>query len=214
MSHLGDIRVLVADSQPLFRDALARIVRQRRDMALVAEAAEGRTALALIRSMEPDVGLVDARLPGLDGAGVLNAVVREQLATRLVLLVSELRPGEAYRAVARGARGVLPKDATSDEVERAVRAVFRGQTAFGPDVQSELAHEIRLRADEQRPVLSRREQEILALIAEGQSAPQIAGRLHVATATVKTHILHVYDKLEVSERAAAVAVAMRRGLLE
>jgi two-component system, NarL family, nitrate/nitrite response regulator NarL len=208
------VRVLAADGQPLYRDALTRAIRDRPELELVAQAGNGRDALAAIGAEHPDVAVIDRRLPGLSGEQVLNAVARDGLGTRVLLMDARADPCEVYAALADGAAGYLTKDASARELCDAITAVARGRTVLSPELQAGIAGEIRLRAPHDRPVMSERERETLTLIARGLSAPQIGQTLHLSTATVKTHLHHIYEKLGVSERAAAVAEAMRRGLLE
>jgi two-component system, NarL family, nitrate/nitrite response regulator NarL len=208
------VRVLVADGQPLYRDALARAIRERPELELVGQACDGREALEALGAAEPDVALIDRSLTGLSGEQILNAVTRDGLRTRVVLIAAQPEPCEVYAALAEGAAAYLTKDADARELCDAVTAVARGKTVLASELQSAVAGEIRLRAPHDRPVMSDRERETLTLIAEGLSAPQIGRTLHLSTATVKTHLQHIYEKLGVSERAAAVAEAMRRGLLE
>jgi two-component system nitrate/nitrite response regulator NarL len=208
------VRVLAADGQPLYRDAVARAIRERPELELVGQAGDGREALAAIGTQQPDVAVIDRTLTGLSGKQVLNAVARDGLRTRVVLIAAKPEPGEVYAALAEGAAGYLTKDADARELCDAITAVARGKTVVASELQAGVAGEIRLRAPHDRPVMSERERETLVLIAEGLSAPQIGRTLHLSTATVKTHLQHIYEKLGVSERAAAVAEAMRRGLLE
>ena len=214
MSTAQRVRVLAADSHPLYRDAMSRAIRERPDLELVAQATDGRGALEEISAVEPDVALLELNLPGLDGEQILNAVDREGLPTRVVLISAEPAPDGVYHAIANGAAGYLTKDAEAREICDTITAVARGKTIFAAELQAGIAGEIRLRAVDERPFMSDREQEVLTLIAQGLSAPQIGRSIHLSTATVKTHLQHIYDKLGVSERAAAVAEAMRRGLLE
>jgi two-component system nitrate/nitrite response regulator NarL len=208
------VRVLAADGKPLYRDAVARAIRERPELELVGQASDGRAALQAIGAEEPDVAVLDRTLTGLSGEQVLNAVARDGLRTRVVLIAARAEPGEVYAALAEGAAGYLTKDADARQLCDAITAVARGRTVLAPELQAGVAGEIRLRAVHDRPVMSDRERETLTLIAEGLSAPQIGRTLHLSTATVKTHLQHIYEKLGVSERAAAVAEAMRRGLLE
>ena len=208
------MRVLAADGQPLYRDAVARAIRERPELELVGQVGDGREALEAIDAAQPDVALIDRTLTGLSGNQVLNAVARDGLRTRVVLIAARPEPAEVYAALADGAAGYLTKDADARELCDAITAVARGRTVLAPELQAGIAGEIRLRAPRDRPFMSERECETLTLIAEGLSAPQIGTTLHLSTATVKTHLQHIYEKLGVSERAAAVAEAMRRGLLE
>jgi two-component system nitrate/nitrite response regulator NarL len=208
------VRVLAADGQPLYRDAVARAIRERPELELIGQVGNGRDALEAICAEQPDVAVIDRTLTGLSGAQVLNAVARDGLRTRVVLMAARADPCEVYAALAEGAAGYLTKEASARELCDAIAAVARGRTVLSPELQAGIAGEIRLRAPHDRPVMSERERETLTLIAEGLSAPQIGRTLHLSTATVKTHLQHIYEKLGVSERAAAVAEAMRRGLLE
>jgi two-component system nitrate/nitrite response regulator NarL len=185
--RLGPIRVISADAQPMFRDALARAIHQDRKLELVAEAEDVEQLSSAIRRLAPDVAVVEAEM--------LEPLPPEWEtgATRLLLLATEVSPEEAYDAIAQGAAGYLSKDAESPAIRRAIAAVARGETVLDRSAQTGIAKEIRLRTRDDRPELSSREQEILVLIAEGQTAPQIARRLHLSTATVKTHLLHLAD---------------------
>jgi two-component system nitrate/nitrite response regulator NarL len=208
------IAVLAADKQPLYREALARTVRQRPALRLVGEVGDGHAALEAIVHAKPDVAVLDVRLPGLDGPQVLNAVVRDGLATRVLLLAAAVQPSEAYGAIAAGAAGYLSKLTDAEGLYAAITAVADGSTVLAPDAQTEIAREIRRRACDDQPVLNDRERQILVLVADGHSADAIGRRLHLSSGTVKATLLKVYHRLEVSERAAAVAVALRRGLID
>jgi two-component system nitrate/nitrite response regulator NarL len=191
-----------------------RAISARPELELVGEAGDGRQALDAIGVARPDVALIGGTLPGLTGHQVLNAVARDGLRTRVVMIAARPDPQQVYAALAEGAAGFLTKDADARELCDAIAAVARGRTVLSPELQAGVAGEIRLRTSRDRPVMTVRERETLTLIAEGLSAPQIGRALHLSTATVKTHLQHIYEKLGVSERAAAVAEAMRRGLLE
>jgi two-component system, NarL family, nitrate/nitrite response regulator NarL len=205
---------VAVDAQPLYRQAVARAIRSRPELELVGAAGSGHEALRAIGASRPDVAVIGATLDGLSGRQVLNAVARDRLTTRVVMLAARPEPEQVYGALAAGAAGYLTKDADERELCDAIAAVGRGATVLSPELQGCVADEIRLRAPRDRPVMTERESQTLRLIAEGLSAPAIGSTLHLSTATVKTHIQHIYEKLGVSERAAAVAEAMRRGLLE
>jgi two-component system nitrate/nitrite response regulator NarL len=208
------LRVLVADDHPLYRKAIVEAIRARAQLEFAGDAADGREALQAIRAQRPDVAVVDAEMPGLDGFAVLNAVIRDRLPTRVLLLTADPDAGRALAAIGAGAAGCLFKDTDEDALCDAIVAVGRGETVLAPGVQTVHGHEPASRNGADRPPLSPREREVLALIADGLSAPEIAARLVLSTATVRTHLQHLYGKLGVSERAAAVAEAMRRGMLE
>ena len=208
------VRVLVADDHPLFREGVARAIKEWPELELIGEVADGRSALELIRSELPHVAIIDMRLPELDGAQIAAAVTRDGLTTRVLLLSAFADEQIVFRALEAGAAGYLTKDSTRDEIARAALAVGRGGTVLAPELTAGLASQIRRRGQDDTPVLTTREREVLTLLCEGQSAPQIAQKLFLGTTTVKSHLGHLYEKLGVSDRAAAVAEAMRRGLIE
>jgi two-component system nitrate/nitrite response regulator NarL len=196
------------------REGLLRAVTGQPALELVGSAGNGREALEQIRRIQPDVALLDVKMPELDGIAVVRAVARDGLPTRVVFLSAYVDSAVAYRALAEGAAGFLSKEASASAVCEAIVAAARGETVLSPEVQSGIADEIRMRAAPERLTLSARENEVLVLIAEGLSAPDIGKQLHLSPATVKGHLHSLYEKLGVKERAAAVAEAMRRGLLE
>jgi two-component system nitrate/nitrite response regulator NarL len=200
------VRVLMADSQPLFRDSLARAVAQRRSLEVVAELGEAEALPAALERARPDVAVIDDAL--------LGGTPLDAAPTRVVLLGGEPEPARAFAAIEAGAAGYLSRDSSADSMCDAILRAAAGEIVLDPAVQTGVAREVRLRAPSPRPLLSPRERQILQLIAKGLSAPQIGRELQIGTGTVKTHILHLYEKLGVSERAAAVMEAMRQGLLE
>jgi two-component system, NarL family, nitrate/nitrite response regulator NarL len=208
------ITVYVAEDHPVFQQAVTRAINAREELELVGAAADGRRALEEILSLKPAVALLDLRLPLLDGLDVVRAIQREALNTRVVMLSADSSSGLVYEAVKLGATGFLTKAATLDQICDTVVAVARGQTVLAPEVQSGLVSELRERDQPVRPLLSQREQQILKLIAEGLSGPEIGARLYISSSTVKTHVKSVLEKLDVNDRAAAVAEGMRRGLIE
>jgi two-component system nitrate/nitrite response regulator NarL len=206
--------VLAADRRPLYRDALIRAIRERPELELVAHASDGREALDAIGETRPDVAVIDRALGTVSGEQILNAVGRDGLGTRVIMIDAAPASRVVYAAIANGAAGYLTTDADARQLCEAISAVARGRTVLAPELQAGIAGEIRLREIGRRPILSDRERQTLNLIAQGLTAPDIGRRLHLSTGTVKTHLTHLYEKLGVSERAAAVAEAMRRGLLE
>jgi two-component system nitrate/nitrite response regulator NarL len=213
-ARAGRVRVFVADDHPLVREGLLRAVGDQPALEVVGSAGNGREALDQIRRIQPDVALLDVKMPELDGIAVVRALTRDELPTRVVFLSAYVDSAVAYRALAEGAAGFLSKEASAQAVCEAIVAASRGETVLSPEVQSGIAGEIRMRAAPKRLTLSARENEVLVLIADGLSAPDIGRRLHLSPATVKGHLHSLYEKLGVKERAAAVAEAMRRGLLE
>jgi two-component system, NarL family, nitrate/nitrite response regulator NarL len=211
----GRIRLLIADDHPLFREGLIEAIQERPELDLVDNATDGREALEAIKRLEPDVALLDVRMPELDGLEILRSVESGGLATDVVLLSAYVDGEFAYSAVASGARGYLSKTEDSGSICDAVVTVAEGGTVFAPEIQAGLAGAIRVReSTEQRSALTEREREVLSLVARGLTTPDIAAAIHLSPATVKTHLQRVYQKLGVPERAAAVAEALRRGLLD
>jgi two-component system nitrate/nitrite response regulator NarL len=202
------------DDHPFFRDGVTRgLVRDGR-IEVLGEAATGAEALAVIERELPDVALVDYQLPDMNGVDVTHALRRDSVATR-VLLVSAFTDGAVvFRALEEGAAGYLAKDASRTELIDAVLQVARGETVIPGGLTEGLAAQIRLRAQPSAPALTPRELDVLKGFARGLSIPQLAAELFVAPSTVKTHTQRLYEKLGVSDRAAAVAAAMRLRLLE
>ncbi|UXA18273.1 response regulator transcription factor [Mycobacterium sp. SMC-4] len=207
------VRVVVGDDHPMFRDGVVRALQSSGTIEVVAEADDGPAALAAIREHAPQVALLDYRMPGMDGAEVAATVRRDRLDTRVLLISAHDESAIVYRALQEGAVGFLPKESTRSELVTAVLDCAKGRDVIAPSLTAGLAGEIRRRA-EPEPVLSPREREVLALIASGASIPAMAKELFLAPSTVKTHVQRLYDKLGVSDRAAAVAEAMRRKLLD
>jgi two-component system nitrate/nitrite response regulator NarL len=208
------IRVVIANGEPLFGDAMERVIRQCSRLQLVGQAAEGRAALELLRTLRPEVAVLDSALGGLDGHLILGLVVIEGMPTRLIFVGDGADQGAAYDLLGKGAAGFLTKATSPERLRDAILTVAAGGIFLAPEIHVSVVREIRLRETEDRPVLSPREREALRRIAAGESVPTIARAMHLSVSTVKTHVHHLYEKLEVSDRAAAVAVAMRRGLLD
>jgi two-component system nitrate/nitrite response regulator NarL len=214
MDRGARVRVLIAEEHPLYREGVVRAIKERPELELVGEASDGRRALTMIKELEPDVAVLDVKMPELDGLKVANAVVRDAVTTRVLLLSAFLDPQIVFQAVAAGASGYLSKDADRLEITNAILAVSRGHTGRAPQVQAGGAAAVRSRWRPDAPSLSERERQVLEMIAQGMLAPEIGRRLYLSPATVKSHLQSLYEKLGVSERAAAVAAAMRQGLLE
>jgi two-component system nitrate/nitrite response regulator NarL len=213
-THTDLVRVVVVDDHPFFRDGLTRGLTQSGYVRVVGEAGDGREGLAVVRAERPDVAVVDQQMPGLDGIAVVHAVVREGLPTRVLVLSAVTDGSVVFHALEEGAAGYLSKESRRAEIVDSVRRVARGATVVPPELAAALATQIRLRAGSTAPTLSAREHEVLEGFAQGRSVPQLAAELYLAPSTVKTHTQRLYEKLGVGDRAAAVAEAMRLGLLE
>jgi two-component system nitrate/nitrite response regulator NarL len=208
------VRIVVIDDHPFYRDGVIRGLSLDGRVEVIGEAEDGRAGVELIKQTSPDVALVDYQMPDMDGIDVAHALKRDGVPTR-VLLVSAVTEGAiVFRALEEGAAGYMAKDASRSEIIDAVLKVSRGDTVIPPELASAVAEQIRLRATNAAPVLSARELEVLRGFAQGLSIPDLAAQLFLAPSTVKTHTQRLYEKLEVSDRAAAVASAMRLGLLD
>ncbi|MEZ0053457.1 two-component system nitrate/nitrite response regulator NarL [Mycobacterium sp. MAA66] len=208
------VRVVVGDDHPLFRDGVVRALSSSESIEVVAEADDGPSALAAIRTHGPQVALLDYRMPGMNGAEVAAAVRREGLPTRVLLISAHNEAEIVYRALQDGASGFLPKESTRSELVNAVLDCAKGRDVVAPSLAAGLVGEIRRRAEPEGPSLSPRELEVLKMIASGSTIPAMAKEMFLAPSTVKTHVQRLYEKLGVGDRAAAVAEAMRRKLLD
>jgi two-component system nitrate/nitrite response regulator NarL len=213
MPHERDrqVEVLIADDHPLFRDGLARTIRQAPRLRLVAEVTDAVAALDAIRRLQPDVAIVDVEL---DGVPVLVAVAQAGLPTRVALLAEQVRPDAAYDAVAAGAGGYLSKRVDGGVVCEAVCRIAAGGVVLCQEAQTVVSSEIALRHHGARPLLPPREHAVLVLMRDGLTYPEIGRRLHVAPSTVKTYAGRLFERLGVRDRVGAVVEGMRRGLLD
>jgi two-component system nitrate/nitrite response regulator NarL len=208
------IKVVVADDHPVTRQGVVRALNSSGRVDVVAEVADGRAALKAIRELRPAVALLDYKMPELNGLDVVHAVARDGLPTRVVLLSAFDDSSVVYKALAEGAKGYLTKESDSDEIVTAVLKCAAGEGYLPTHLSGALAGELQQRAKGESALLTAREREVVRMIADGLSVPQIAARLHLAPSTVKSHVQNLYEKLQVSDRGAAVAEAMRRRLVE
>jgi len=203
------IRLLIADDHPVVRDGLSGMFSGDDGFEVVGEAANGAQAVTLASALEPDVILMDLRMPEMDGVAAIAELARRKLPARVLVLTTYDTDSDVVRAVEAGATGYLLKDSPRDELLRAVRAAARGEAALSPSVATRLLGQVRAPAQEP---LSQREFEVLEMVAGGATNREAAAQLFISEATVKTHLLHIYAKLGVSDRAAAVAEGYQRGL--
>jgi two-component system nitrate/nitrite response regulator NarL len=208
------VRVVVGDDHPVYREGVVRALDANERTEVVAAVADGRAALDAIREHAPDVALLDYKMPGIDGIEVAHAVVRDKLPTRVLLLSATTEGSVVYRAIQDGAAGYLSKEADREDIVAAVVACARGEDVLPAELVAGLTRQVRRHAQGQAPLLSDRERQILQMIADGKSVPEMATELFLAQTTIKTHIRRLYEKLGVSDRGAAVAQAMRNHLLE
>jgi DNA-binding NarL/FixJ family response regulator len=204
------IRLLVVDDHPVVRDGVASMFAHDPEFDVVGEAADGGEAVRLASALDPDVILMDLRMPGMDGVAAITELARRGVRARVLVLTTYDTDSHVLPAIEAGATGYMLKDAPRADLLRAVRAAARGEAVLAPSVAARLMS--RVRAPEPGP-LSQRELEVLQLVAAGATNRAAAARLFITEATVKTHLLNIYAKLGVNDRAAAVAEAFHRGLL-
>src|SRR6202000_1214472 len=204
------IRLLIVDDHPVSRDGLRGIFESDPQFEVTGEAGNGAEAVTQARSLRPDVVLMDLRMPDVDGVTAIKRLSELGLDSRVLVLTTYDTDSDVVPAIEAGATGYLLKDAPRTELLRGVRAAARGEAVLSPSVATRLLGQVR---EPTRDPLSQRELDILARIAKGCSSREAPGRLFISEATVKTHVLHIYAKLGVNDRAAAVATGFERGLL-
>jgi len=216
------VRTLVVDDHPIVRQGLAALLAGTSDFEVVGQAADGVEAVELATGLRPDLVLMDLRMPRLDGVAATEAVLREVPTARVVVLTTYESDDSILGAIEAGASGYLLKAAPEDELLAGLRSVVGGQVALAPSMAALLVGRARRAGGEPAAAadegpgpspLSPRETQVLALVAEGCSNREIGQRLFVGEATVKTHLLHVFEKLGVGDRTRAVTLAMERGWL-
>jgi DNA-binding NarL/FixJ family response regulator len=209
-AHGAPIRLLIVDDHPVVRDGLTGMFAADPGFEVLGEAADGAEALRLAQTLRPDVILMDLRMPGMDGATAIGELARRGIPARVLVLTTYDTDSYVLPAIEAGATGYLLKDAPREELLRAVRAAAHGEAVLASSVAARLMS--RFRAPAAGP-LSQRELQVLELVAAGSTNRGAAATLFISEATVKSHLLNIYGKLGVSDRAAAVAEAFNRGLL-
>ena len=209
------IRLLIADDHPVVRDGLSNMFARDPEFEVLGEAADGSEAVRLAQALQPDVILMDLRMPRMDGLTAITELARRGIPARVLVLTTYDTDSHVLPAIEAGATGYLLKDAPRDDLLRAVRAAAHGEAVLSPSVAARLMSQFRSPgpgAPAPGP-LSQRELEVLELVAAGSTNREAAARLFISEATIKSHLLNIYGKLGVSDRAAAVAEAYNRGLL-
>ncbi|GAA2554027.1 response regulator transcription factor [Winogradskya consettensis] len=204
------ISLLIVDDHPVVRDGLRGMFSADPRFEVLGEAGDGTEAVTAAEQLHPDVILMDLRMPGTDGVTAIRELTRRGVQSRVLVLTTYDTDSDVIPAIEAGATGYLLKDARKEELFHAVEAAARGQAVLSPAVATRLMGQLRRPATEP---LSQRELEVLQLIAQGRTNRDAARQLFISEATVKTHLQHVYAKLDVSDRAAAVATAFSRGYL-
>jgi len=204
------IKILMADDHPVVRAGIRGMLETQDEFQVVAEAENGREAFEQIGKLKPDVVLMDLRMPEMDGVEAITKIKEKYPDVNILVLTTYDTDADIVRAVEAGATGYLLKDAPREELFRAVRGTAKGETVLAPVVAARLMGKVR---DHGEQALSAREIDVLMLVARGASNQDVGEKLHVSTATVKSHLIQIYQKLGVSDRTAAVTTAIERGII-
>lgn len=210
MSQAKPIRVLLVDDHTIVRTGIAGMLAESPAVSVIGEAANGEEGLRQISELDPDVVLMDLRMPVLDGASAISRLRAEGDRRGILVLTTYDTDADIVRAVEAGANGYLLKDASREELIQAIEAVSRGESWLAPAVASRVMGHLRKPGAD---ALSERELDVLRRVAKGRSNKEIAAEMHISQATVKTHLIHIYRKLEVNDRTSAVTAALERGLI-
>lgn len=204
------IRVMLVDDHPIVRAGIAGMIAQTDGIDVVGEAGNGREALPLIDELRPDVILLDLRMPVMDGTELIRRLRANGDTIGILVLTTYDTDADILRAIEAGANGYLLKDTSHEDLVKAIIATGDGDSWLTPSVAAQLMRSVRQPEGEH---LSSREMDVLRLVAKGNSNKEIAAELHVSQATVKTHLIHIFRKLDVNDRTAAVTLAMERGII-
>jgi DNA-binding NarL/FixJ family response regulator len=207
MNDPQQIRVLSIDDHPLVREGVAALINDQTDMRIVGQASNGRDGIRLFRELQPDIALMDVRLPDVSGIDAMITIRSEFSGAKIIIVTSSEGDVEMQRALEGGAKGYMLKSMPPSELLDAIRKVYAGKKAIPPEIASHLANHL---SDE---TLTSREIEILQQVAEGNRNRDIAGRLFISEGTVKVHIKHIMEKLGASDRTQAITIAVRRGII-
>jgi DNA-binding NarL/FixJ family response regulator len=207
---MKEIRLVIADDHLVVRDGLRGMLESQPDFKVVAEASNGAEAVRQVIDLVPEVVLMDLRMPVMDGVSAIREIKAKQEEVQILVLTTYDSDADILPAIEAGATGYLLKDASREELYTAIRSTARGEAVLAPGVAAKLLGRMRAPAEER---LTKRELEVLQLVAEGASNKDIASSLHISQATVKSHLIHIFSKLGVSDRTAAVTAAIKRGIL-
>ncbi len=207
MSQSTKIRVLIVDDHSLVTEGLANIVNYDPEMTVVAQAENGQQAIDRYREYQPDITLMDLRMPGMEGVEAITAICAEFKSARIIVLTTYDGDEDIYRGLQAGAQGYLLKDAKPNELLNAIRMVHSGQQYVSPVVGRKLVERMN------NPVLSERELDVFRLMAQGLSNQDIGTALNIGESTVKSHVTHILNKLGVGDRMQAVIVGVKRGIV-
>ena len=209
------VRLVVVDDHALFRRGLVGLLSEMPGIEVVGQAGDGQQALPVIEQSQPDLVLLDLNMPNMDGLETLRQIRQRKIPVRVLMLTISQASEDLLDAIRAGADGYLLKNTEPEDLRRSLMRVAQGQGALSPEVTAAVMRALsRSAADEQIPLLSEREVEVLQCMVDGMTTQQISGKLFISDNTVKTHVRHIFEKLEVSNRAEAVGKAMQIGLIK
>ena len=210
------IRILIVDDHPVVREGISAMLQHKPDFKIVGEASNGREAIEKARKLEPDVVLMDLRMPEIDGVEAITRIKAEKPDIKFIILTTYSDDEYIFKGIAAGARAYLLKDAPREELFKAIRAVSRGESLIQPVVASKVLDKLAELSKKTTSTedLSEREIEVLKLMAKGASNKDIADQLSITQSTVKTHITSIFQKLDVTTRTEAVMTALKKGIIQ
>ena len=212
---MGKIRILVVDDHPVVREGIAAMLERQSDMEVVGEASDGAAGVDQCMAKNPDIVLMDLRMPVMDGVEAMRKISEKQPAVRFIVLTTYDNDEYIFKGIEAGARAYLLKDAPREDLFKAVRAVHRGESLIHPTVASKVLDRFATLSKQAQPpeLLSEREMEVLRLMATGAANKTIAAQLCISESTVKTHVQSIFQKLDVNDRTEAVTHALQRGII-
>jgi len=207
---MDSIQILIADDHPVVREGLRAMLIGQPDFEVVATATDGASAVALYNQHVPDIVLMDLQMPNLDGVGAIKQIMAAYPSACILVLTTYDSDADILRAIEAGAKSYLLKDTPSEDLFKAIRSTVNGESILAPSVATRVMATMRAPAEE---TLSPREIEVITLVSQGNTNKEIAKSLHISTATVKTHLIHIFNKLQVKDRTAAVMTAIEKGII-
>jgi DNA-binding NarL/FixJ family response regulator len=209
------IRVMIVDDHTVVRDGVATMLGRQPDISVVGEAANGREAVDITKTLRPDVILMDLRMPEMDGVEAMRQIREDNQEVKFIVLTTFDTDEYIFHAIEAGAKGFLLKDASREELFKAVRAVNRGESLVQPGVAARLLDRFAemSRPTPAEPLLSARELEVVQLMSTGATNKEIAASLSISESTVKTHVANIFQKLDVNDRTGAVTTAIQKGII-
>lgn len=210
------IRVLIVDDHDIIREGLRAVLEVTPDIEVIGEAADGEKAISLTHSLQPDVIVMDLVMPGMDGIEAIEHIAREYPTTRILVLTTFAGEDLLFPAIKAGALGYQLKDSKSEDLIRSIRDVYCGESSLHPKIARKVLQELKVPAQAPRTTdpLTARELEVLGLVAEGADNAEIAGKLVISEATVRSHLSHILDKLHLANRTQAALYALRQGIAQ